>query len=70
MLLAQDKNSGERVAIKALKKDHLLKYDDHDSVKAELAVFDLAVQRKHPFLVHLRSYFENNVRGCIVYFIP
>lgn len=62
MLLALDKNSGEKVAIKALKKDQLSKYDDHDSVKAELAVFDLAVQSNHPFLVHLHNYFEDNVR--------
>ena len=58
--MARDKSTGNKVAIKALKKDQLLKYDDHDSVKAELTVFDLAVQNNHPFFVHLHNYFEND----------
>lgn len=53
MLLGRHRTTGQYGAIKALRKDLILKRDECNAVKAELAVFEIATKAKHPCLVHL-----------------
>lgn len=61
VLLARERAGQRLVAIKALKKEHIAKHDEHENVQNELAVFELCTRQSHPFLVHLHAHFESSV---------
>jgi len=59
-MLAEFKDSGQYYAIKALKKDVVLEDDDVECTMIERRVLELSYQ--HPYLTHLHSTFQSQVR--------
>ncbi|KAI1718759.1 protein kinase domain-containing protein [Ditylenchus destructor] len=58
VILAQHKTSSKYYALKVLKKGDVLARDEVESLMVEKRVFDVASQRKHPFLVNLYAGFQ------------
>ncbi|KAI9204515.1 kinase-like domain-containing protein [Polychytrium aggregatum] len=65
-MLAQEKQTRALYAIKALKKDAIIRHDDVDSVKLERKIFQISSMKHHPFLVNLHSCFQTTNR---LYFV-
>ncbi|KAJ3118144.1 Serine/threonine kinase [Phlyctochytrium bullatum] len=66
VMLAEEKSTGKHYAIKALKKEFIIKNDDVKSAKLERRIFQAASAAQHPFMVNLHSCFQTPER---VYFV-
>ncbi|KAJ3207761.1 Serine/threonine kinase [Dinochytrium kinnereticum] len=66
VMLAQEKATSKHYAIKALKKEFIIKNDDVKSAKLERRIFQAASAAQHPFMVNLHSCFQTPER---VYFV-
>ncbi|KAJ3118143.1 Serine/threonine kinase [Phlyctochytrium bullatum] len=66
VMLAEEKATGKHYAIKALKKEFIIKNDDVKSAKLERRIFQAASAAQHPFMVNLHSCFQTPER---VYFV-
>ncbi|KAF9354327.1 Serine/threonine kinase [Mortierella sp. NVP85] len=66
VMLAEDKKGGELYAIKALKKDSIVKHDEVESARSEKRIFQVANKERHPFLTTLHSCFQTDTR---LYFV-
>ncbi|KAI8848828.1 kinase-like domain-containing protein [Chytridium lagenaria] len=66
VMLAQEKATTKHYAIKALKKEFIIKNDDVKSAKLERRIFQAASAAQHPFMVNLHSCFQTPER---VYFV-
>lgn len=61
--MARNKN-GELVALKALKKRHIAKYDEQENLRNELQVFKMATAAKFPFLVQMKACWQDEQYYC------
>ncbi|KAI8357031.1 kinase-like domain-containing protein [Mortierella sp. GBAus27b] len=66
VMLSEDKKGGDLYAIKALKKDSIVKHDEVESAKSEKRIFQVANKERHPFLTTLHSCFQTDTR---LYFV-
>ncbi|KAF9293741.1 Serine/threonine kinase [Mortierella antarctica] len=66
VMLAEDKKGGELFAIKALKKESIVKHDEVESARSEKRIFQVANKDRHPFLTTLHSCFQTDTR---IYFV-
>lgn len=66
VLLAEYRQTGERCAIKALKKGDILAREEIDSLLSERRIFETANSVKHPFLVNLIACFQTPEHVCFV----
>ncbi|KAF9180499.1 Serine/threonine kinase, partial [Haplosporangium sp. Z 27] len=66
VMLAEDKKMGELFAIKALKKDSIVKQEEVESARSEKRIFQVANKDRHPFLTTLHSCFQTDTR---LYFV-
>ncbi|KAF9427051.1 Serine/threonine kinase [Podila epigama] len=66
VMLAEDKKGGELFAIKALKKESIVKHDEVESARSEKRIFQVANKARHPFLITLHSCFQTDSR---LYFV-
>lgn len=75
MLLAEDRNTKELVAVKVLKKGDIISRDEVDSLMSEKRIFEKINAVRHPFLVNLHCCFQSEVNcvpvlAVIITFIP
>ena len=61
MLLAEDKNTKELVAVKVLKKGDIISRDEVESLMSEKRIFEKINAVRHPFLVNLHCCFQSEV---------
>ena len=61
VLLAEDKQSKDLVAIKVLKKGEIIARDEVDSLMSEKRIFEKINAVRHPFLVNLNCCFQTEV---------
>ena len=61
VLLAEDKESRNLVAIKVLKKGDIITRDEVDSLMCEKRIFERINAVRHPFLVNLHCCFQTEV---------
>ncbi|KAF9427733.1 Serine/threonine kinase, partial [Podila epigama] len=67
VMLAEDKKKpGELFAIKALKKESIVKQDEVESARSEKRIYQVANKERHPFLTTLHSCFQTDTR---LYFV-
>lgn len=66
VMLAEERATGELVAIKVLKKAFCIENDEIESLRSEKRVFLAASREKHPFLLTLHSCFQTETR---IYFV-
>lgn len=64
MLLAEDRNTKELVAVKVLKKGDIISRDEVDSLMSEKRIFEKINAVRHPFLVNLHCCFQSEV-NCV-----
>lgn len=62
VMLVRHRTTGQLLALKILKKTHIVENDEVDSVVAEQRVFSLVRQETFPFLVTCQGVFENQAR--------
>lgn len=67
MLLAEDRNTKELVAVKVLKKGDIISRDEVDSLMSEKRIFEKINAVRHPFLVNLHCCFQSEVNCVCVY---
>uniref|UniRef100_A0A8D0HF72 Protein kinase N1 n=1 Tax=Sphenodon punctatus TaxID=8508 RepID=A0A8D0HF72_SPHPU len=66
VLLAQYKRTGKLYAIKALKKQDIVRRDEIDSLNCEKRIFEVVNSSGHPFLVNLLACFQTPDHVCFV----
>ncbi len=66
VLLAEDKESRNLVAIKVLKKGDIITRDEVDSLMCEKRIFERINAVRHPFLVNLHCCFQTEVNAIII----
>ncbi|KAJ3082997.1 Serine/threonine kinase, partial [Physocladia obscura] len=66
VMLIEEKATKQLYAMKALKKEFIIKSDDVASAKLEKRIFQKASESQHPFLVNLHSCFQTDSR---LYFV-
>ncbi|KAF9545452.1 Serine/threonine kinase [Mortierella hygrophila] len=66
VMLAEDKKDGGVYAIKALKKESIVKSDEIESARSEKRIYLVANKERHPFLTTLHSCFQTDTR---LYFV-
>lgn len=66
VILAQNRQTKEYFAIKALKKGDILTRDEVESLMAEKRIFEVATSVRHPFLVNLFACFQTTEHVCFV----
>lgn len=66
VMLAEDKKDGAVYAIKALKKESIVKSDEIESARSEKRIYQVANKERHPFLTTLHSCFQTDTR---LYFV-
>jgi protein kinase N len=66
VLLAEDKETSELVAIKVLKKADIISRDEVDSLMSEKRIFERINAVRHPFLVNLHCCFQSENNVCFV----
>ncbi|KAF9141267.1 Serine/threonine kinase [Linnemannia schmuckeri] len=66
VMLAEDKKDGGVYAIKALKKESIVKSDEIESARSEKRIYQVANKERHPFLTTLHSCFQTDTR---LYFV-
>ncbi|KAF9121425.1 Serine/threonine kinase [Mortierella sp. 14UC] len=66
VMLAEDKKDGGVYAIKALKKESIVKCDEIESARSEKRIYQVANKERHPFLTTLHSCFQTDTR---LYFV-
>ncbi|KAG0270060.1 Serine/threonine kinase [Actinomortierella ambigua] len=66
VMLAEDKKNGELFAIKALKKESIVKQDEIESARSEKRIFQVATKERHPFLTTMHACFQTDTR---LYFV-
>ncbi|KAK3826983.1 MAG: hypothetical protein JOS17DRAFT_750148 [Linnemannia elongata] len=66
VMLAEDKKEGGVYAIKALKKESIVKSDEIESARSEKRIYQVANRERHPFLTTLHSCFQTDTR---LYFV-
>ena len=66
VLLVQEKKTKKLYAMKVLKKEFILENDEVPSIKAEKGAFQVATEKRHPFLIAMHSCFQTETR---VYFV-
>jgi protein kinase N len=66
VLLAQDKETHDTVAIKALKKGDIIARDEIESLMSEKRIFEIANEIRHPFLINLYCCFQTKSHVCFV----
>ncbi|KAG0222819.1 Serine/threonine kinase [Mortierella sp. GBA43] len=66
VMLSEDKKTGELFAIKALKKEPIVKQDEIESARSEKRIYQVANKERHPFLTTLHCCFQTETR---LYFV-
>ncbi|KAG0282178.1 Serine/threonine kinase [Linnemannia gamsii] len=66
VMLAEDKKDGGVYAIKALKKESIVKSEEIESARSEKRIYQVANKERHPFLTTLHSCFQTDTR---LYFV-
>ncbi|KAF9924873.1 Serine/threonine kinase [Linnemannia zychae] len=66
VMLAEDKKDGNVYAIKALKKESIVRCDEVESARSEKRIYQVANKERHPFLTTLHSCFQTDTR---LYFV-
>ncbi|KAG0234431.1 Serine/threonine kinase [Actinomortierella wolfii] len=66
VMLAEEKKTGELFAIKALKKESIVKQDEVESARSEKRIFQVATKERHPFLTTMHACFQTDTR---LYFV-
>lgn len=61
VILSQHIESGEYVALKALKKADIVARDEIDSLLSEKRIFEIINTSRHPFLINLIACFQTTV---------
>ena len=67
VLLAEDRESRNLVAIKILKKGDIISRDEVDSLMCEKRIFERINAVRHPFLVNLHCCFQTEVNTLYMY---
>ena len=67
VLLAEDKQSKDLVAIKVLKKGEIIARDEVDSLMSEKRIFEKINAVRHPFLVNLNCCFQTEVNKHTIF---
>uniref|UniRef100_A0A8D0H904 protein kinase C n=1 Tax=Sphenodon punctatus TaxID=8508 RepID=A0A8D0H904_SPHPU len=66
IIVAQYKRTGKLYAIKALKKQDIVRRDEIDSLNCEKRIFEVVNSSGHPFLVNLLACFQTPDHVCFV----